>query len=152
MWRSRPRISRLLIVWPLLVAAAFASEHRGEVMFGALPVPGATVTATRGNQKLATVTDERGQYSFPALEDVAWTIEVQMQCFATVKRDVTVAPDAPAAEWQLALLPAGEIKTVEAARIAAPLPVSAQAASPGETNAAQAPAETRPAEEQNAAD
>ncbi len=86
-----------------------AAEHHGQVKFGGLPVPGATVTAIQGDRKLATTTDFQGNYSFPDLAEGTWTVQVEMQCFATDMRDVTVAPGAPAGEWELRVLPLGEI-------------------------------------------
>src|SRR6185437_8430750 len=82
-----------------------ASEQRGRVTFGGLPVPGATITATQGAQKLGTITDAQGWYSFPHLADGAWTIRIEMLCFATTQQDVTVAPGAPPSEWKLTLPP-----------------------------------------------
>jgi uncharacterized GH25 family protein len=53
-----------------------AAGHHGEVKFGGLPVPGATVTATKGDQRFVAVTDQQGAYSFPDLADGVWTIQV----------------------------------------------------------------------------
>ena len=33
------------------------SEHKGHVMIGGVPVPGATITFSKGDQKLVTITD-----------------------------------------------------------------------------------------------
>jgi hypothetical protein len=46
-------------------AAATASEYHGQVAFGGLPVPGATVTATQGERKFVAITDQQGIFSFP---------------------------------------------------------------------------------------
>src|ERR1700761_7946882 len=46
------------------VAALAASEYRGEVTFNTMPVPGATVSATRDSRHFETVTDQQGFYSF----------------------------------------------------------------------------------------
>jgi hypothetical protein len=86
-----------------------AAEHHGQVRFGGLPVPGATVTALQGEQKLATITDPQGNYFFPGLEDGTWTIQVEMLCFSTVRREVNVSAGSPAAEWELSLLPLDKI-------------------------------------------
>ena len=94
----------------LAVFVLSAAEHKGEVKFGGLPIPGATVTATQGGKKFAAVTDQQGFYSFRDLPDGAWTIHVDMLCFSAVERQVTVAPGAPASEWELKLLPFDEIK------------------------------------------
>ena len=73
------------------------TEHHGQVMFGGVPVPGATVTATQGQKKFVAVTDQQGAYSFPELAEGAFTVEVQMLGFSTVKQEVTT----PTAEFEL---------------------------------------------------
>ncbi len=70
-----------------------ASEHHGQVDFGGLPVPGATVTATQGDKKFVAITDQQGFYSFPDLPDGTWTIEVEMLGFSTIKQDVAIAAE-----------------------------------------------------------
>jgi hypothetical protein len=49
------------------LCALAASEHHGQVTFGGLPVPGATVTATKGDKRLGAVTDQQGVYTFTDL-------------------------------------------------------------------------------------
>ena len=88
---------------------ALASEYHGQVTFGGLPVPGATITATQGNQKLVAISDQQGNYSFADLADGAWKIEVEMQCFSTIEQTVTIAPNMPAAAWELKLLSLDQI-------------------------------------------
>lgn len=113
--------------WIILLSATglFATEHKGTVKFAGLPVPGATVTASQGasqgDRKVTVVTNPDGTYSFPDLADGAWTVEVEMLCFAPVKQTVTVAAAAPAAEWELKVLPFDEIKA-SAPAAAPPLP------------------------------
>jgi trimeric autotransporter adhesin len=53
-----------------------AAEQHGMVKSHGLPIPGATVVATKGDKKLITTTDDDGNYKFPDLEDGAWTITV----------------------------------------------------------------------------
>jgi hypothetical protein len=60
---------------------AAASAYRGQVTFGGLPVPGATITATQGGKKLTTTSDPGGLYTFDDLPDGPWKIHVEMQCF-----------------------------------------------------------------------
>ncbi|MGH9378353.1 MAG: carboxypeptidase regulatory-like domain-containing protein, partial [Terriglobia bacterium] len=86
------------------------ATYHGQVTFNGLPVPGATVTATQGSKKLATITDQQGLFSFPDLTGGIWTIDVEMTGFSTIKQDVVVTPNAPAAKWELKLLPLAEIK------------------------------------------
>jgi trimeric autotransporter adhesin len=102
----------LICVCALVVSAGAgvaAADHHGRVMFGAVPVPGATVTATRGDERRATVTDQQGGYRFADIADGVWTIRIEMIGFAPASADVTVAADAPVATWELALLPFDEI-------------------------------------------
>lgn len=124
MWRSRPRISP---AWLWLAAGLYAStltaaEYDGEITFNGLPVPGATVTATRDDQKVTTTTDPQGLYSFPDLKDGTWSIEVEMLGFALLKQDVVVGPNTLAATWALKLLPLDQIKAQVATPPVIPLP------------------------------
>ena len=104
------RFLRSLIAVGLVAMNVFASEQHGEVTFGGLPVPGATVSATQGEKKITAVTDFQGAYSFPDLTDGVWSIQVEMLGFATVKGDVTAAPGASGAKWELKMLPLDQIK------------------------------------------
>ncbi len=112
------RFVLLLAVLCLSAAGLTATEYHGRVSFGGLPLPGATLTASQGDRKFVAVTDLNGTYSFPDLPDGDWSIQVEMLCFATVKKDVTIAFGVPTAEWELKLLPAAEIRA--AAAVAAP--------------------------------
>ncbi len=95
-----------LVAVGLVVVNLVASEQHGEVTFGGLPVPGATVTATQGEKKITAVTDPRGAYSFPDLADGVWTIRVDMLGFSTIKDDITIGPEAKPATWKLKMLTA----------------------------------------------
>lgn len=118
-----------LALWAALSLAA--SEHHGQVKFGGLPVPGATVTATQGDQKHTAVTDQQGVYSFPDLPDGVWTIEVNMLCFEPIKQEVAIAPNAPSPVWELKLESFDAIKASAPPPPAAPAPsAAAPAAAP----------------------
>jgi hypothetical protein len=57
-----------LILAALIVGAHHVlagGEHSGQVTFGGLPVPGATVTASAGDKTLTTATDEQGVFRLP---------------------------------------------------------------------------------------
>ncbi len=111
MFQSTARRTVIWLVCSFLVVLNLAAaEHHGQVKFGGLPVPGATVTAVLGDKKLTAVTDPQGFYSFPDLSDGAWEFRVEMLCFAPSSRQVTIAAGAPAVEWELKLLPFDEIK------------------------------------------
>ncbi len=99
-----------------------ATEHHGVVKFGGLPVPGVTITMTQGDKKSTAITDDLGSYSFPNLTDGLWNIDVEMLCFESIKREIAVAADAPAPEWDL------KLQTFDAIKAAAPPPPPTSAA------------------------
>src|SRR5262245_5626236 len=88
----------------LIAPPADAGEHVGRVTFEGLPVPGATITSTRGERHLTTAADEDGRYIFSDLTEGAWTIRVEMSGFATVTQEVMVGPDVGIMNWTLTLL------------------------------------------------
>ena len=128
---------------------ALASEYHGQVTFGNLPVPGATITVTQGNQKIVAISDQQGSYSFADLTDGTWKIEIEMQCFSTIEQTVTIAPNVPSAKWELKLLSLDQIvakakevevetKPVLSASSSAP-PSKTEALKPKDSNIAEAP-------------
>jgi len=133
-----PRYARYCAIACLAVFGLAASEHHGVVKFGSVPVPGATVTAVQGDKKLVAITDDQGVYSFPDLADGVWSIQVEMLCFTTVKKDIGVAPNSPAAEWEMKMLSMDEIKPSTPA--AAPPPTATANPSAPAATAAAAPA------------
>src|SRR5580704_15574643 len=92
---------RLLLVACFTLTGLLASESHGVVKAGGLPVPGATVTATQGDKKVVTTTDDTGFYSFPDLPDGTWTLAVDAFGFAPAKRDIGVVDGMPGPEWDL---------------------------------------------------
>ena len=86
-----------------------ASEAYGQVTFGGLPVPGAAVTATLGDKKIVTITDEQGIYKLTDPADGTWTIRVEMLGFSPLTQDVTIAAGAPSPTFALKVLPFEEI-------------------------------------------
>lgn len=107
----------LAILW--FGARAFAaSEHRGQVTFGGLPVPGATVTATRADKKFIAITDQQGGYAFTGLDDGMWKFQVEMFGFATQTQEISIAADTPILTWELKILSLDEItREIPAANI-----------------------------------
>ncbi len=129
---SRTILGRLvaLCLCALLLPAA---EQHGQVKFGGLPLPGATVTATQGDKTFTAITDLAGAYSFPDLAGGAWTLQVEMLGFETQKRDVAVSAGAPGVDWELKMLPLAEIHAVTAPPAAPPpAPAVAESAKPAE--------------------
>ena len=63
-------IHLLLLCATLTGVGGFAGETTGDqlgrVLFGGLPVPGATVTASRDTEQVVTVTDQQGGYRLAA--------------------------------------------------------------------------------------
>jgi hypothetical protein len=109
-WRAQ----KIFYLVCLLAAIAFpriaaASEYHGQVTFGGLPLPGATVTVTQGTTKVSAVTDQGGVYSFPSLADGTAKIDIEMLCFSTVHADVTISPTTVPGKWELSLLPLDQI-------------------------------------------
>jgi len=113
--RGRPphsmirRLLRCLVAVGLVVFNLVASEQHGEVTFGGLPVPGATVTATQGEKKFTAITDPQGAYFFPDLADGVWTIQVKMLGFDAVQGEITAARGTTPAIWELKMLPLDQI-------------------------------------------
>jgi hypothetical protein len=99
------------------------AEHRGQVTFGGVPVPGAVVTVTQGEKTLVTITDPSGSYAFPDLRDGTWSIQVEMLGFALLKGDTSTTA------WELKVLPIAEIQ----AEIVRAAPVEAAPAVPAVT-------------------
>jgi trimeric autotransporter adhesin len=152
----RPCILVCVVMFMLAPRLALASEYHGRVSFGGLPVPGATITATQGSQKIVAVSDQQGGYSFADLADGSWKIQVEMQCFSTIEQTVTIAANVPAASWELKLLSLDQImakaKEVKAAEIKPVLSVRNDAApdkneapKPDDSNAAEKKAPEEPA-------
>ena len=90
-------------------STAAAGEYYGQVIFGGVAVPGATVTATQGEMRLITSTDAQGVFRIIDIADGMWTIQIEMRGFANLTRDVTIGPDVQPVMWELTLLPYEEI-------------------------------------------
>src|SRR5437870_6314460 len=112
--------SRLLAAW-ITVSALMAAEYHGTVKSGGLPVPGVTITASQGERKAITTTNERGAFSFAELADGTWTIDVEMLGFAKLSREIGVAASVPSTDWELKLLSEDALLAVlQPAGVAAP--------------------------------
>ena len=104
---------------------------------------------------MTAVSDQQGAYQFDDLADGDWTIEVEMQCFATIHADVTIAPNMPAANWEMKLLPQGQIlaqaQQEKPAVEVPPAPAEAPAKKPGQAIRAATWAEQRARDAEGAA-
>jgi trimeric autotransporter adhesin len=109
-----PRAQKVFYLVCLLAAIVFpsvaaASDYTGQVTFGGLPLPGATVTVTQSTTKVSAVTDQGGLYTIPNLADGPAKIEIEMQCFSTVHADLTISQATAPGKWELTLLPLDQI-------------------------------------------
>ena len=138
-------IGRLVLVACLVVMGLMASEHHGSVKSGGLPVPGASVTATQGDKKVLTTTDENGLYAFPELADGVWTISIDMLGFEKVSREIGVAADAPSPLWDLKMQSLEAMTAPPPPPPAPAAPAVPAATAPATTATADKPAETKPA-------
>src|SRR5215470_4239337 len=84
-------------------------EHSGQVTFGGMPVPGATVVATSGDKKLVTATDDEGMFRLPDATEGQWSLHVEMLGFEPLTRDITVTSTPQPSEWTLMLRPFDDI-------------------------------------------
>ncbi len=110
-------------VLALTAGVASAAEYHGRVLFSGLPVPGATVTASRNGQTLSTVSDTQGLFQFPDLAAGQWGITVQMFGFAPVETAVTV-PSATAPAVELQMLPLADVLARADKASAAPVAIA----------------------------
>jgi hypothetical protein len=122
------RVCRRPIVWlaacACLVAAgpARAADHQGHILFGGLPVPGATVIATRAGTEVVTTSDRDGIWRMVNLADGVWAIRVEMLGFAPLSAELRLPAGAPST-WELTLAPAIAIaKPVGSASVVAANP------------------------------
>jgi hypothetical protein len=106
-----------LLAFPSALAAA---EHHGRVMFGGVPVPGATVSATQGQKHLTTVTDLQGIFQFPDIADGTWTIRVEMQGFSAAEQSQFISATTPASTWEMKMLPLKDILSAPPTALPAP--------------------------------
>ena len=99
-------MKRLLVALVVLVSAhrlLAGGEHSGQVTFGELPVPGATVTASAGDKRLVTATDEQGVFRLPDATAGVWTLRVEMLGFEPLTREITVTAEPQPSAWMLTL-------------------------------------------------
>src|SRR5215469_5641514 len=115
-----------LLAASLAALSLNATEHHGTVKSGGLPLPGVTITATQGDRKITTTTDERGFYSFPDLADGVWKLQIDMFGFVSLNEEVAIVPNGPSPEWNLKLLPLAALKE----QLAPPKPAASPTSQP----------------------
>ena len=152
--RVGKRLACLLALWALAArGGSAASTLAGQVMFGTVPVPGATVVASQGDKRIVTSTDPQGAYQFADLADGTWTIQVEMIGFEPASHDATIAADTPAVNFTLTLLPfasvTGTVKPSAPSAVAnaprPPTPSTPAVASPSAANRTPPAGANRPA-------
>src|SRR5437879_161453 len=99
----------------LLVCPLFAAQQSGTVHSGEVAIPGATITATQGEKKLVTTTDDSGRYVFSNLLAGAWTLQVDMFGFTTVRREITADDKPGTMDWALEMKPRSEPEPISTA-------------------------------------
>jgi hypothetical protein len=136
-------VLRLSLITIFLLTGAHhvlaGGEHSGQVTFGGLPVPGATVTASAGDKQLVTVTDERGAFELADATAGIWTLRVEMLGFEALTREVTVTSEPQPSAWVLTLKPFEEIT-----RGLPPPPPASPAPAPAASTAGARATATRP--------
>ena len=98
-----------MLLCATLASVAHATEYHGRVFFGQVPLPGATVTATRDAQTFSTVTDAQGLFEFSDLTDGVWKLGVDLHGFTNVDREVTVEANAQQLDIPLKLMSLGQL-------------------------------------------
>ena len=102
--QALPGLGILCLFFLSIASPLQAAEHHGQVLFGGLPVPGATVTLTLGEKHLSTITDQQGVYEFPDLPNGTWSAHIEMSGFEPMEGAVKVAAEAPQGAWELKML------------------------------------------------
>jgi hypothetical protein len=83
------RVLRLFFC--ISVACLCLNAQSGYVRSGNQPIPGATVTATQGSQKVSTVTDADGHFFLP-VETGDWNVEITMFGFDPLRQTLKLSP------------------------------------------------------------
>ena len=91
-----------LAVFAAIISASAlsAAQQTGTVRAADQFIPGATVTATQGDQKVVGFTDANGRYSLNLAPGV-WNIQVEMLGFTTVHQQITVGAEPVYHDWIL---------------------------------------------------
>ncbi len=85
-------IGRTAVALMVLAGLTAGADYRGEVRFDGRPVPGAMVSLANSGTKLTAASDATGHFEFKGVEGVAWTVTVEMPCFAAANREASEQP------------------------------------------------------------
>jgi hypothetical protein len=156
-----------LALWFAISKLAAASAFQGQVTFGGLPLPGATVTVKQGGLARTAISDGKGLFEFSDLPDGKLTVEIEMQCFAPVHDEVIVSPDAPEVVYKLELLDNAQLQALaekapraiegsgkadQPAQVQMPQPLQADKAVPADSQAIPQEIPKVPEENEQSAD
>ena len=125
----------VVLVCAASLSVTAAADLSGRVLFNSLPVPGATVTASRVPRSVVTTTDDDGAFRLVNVDDGTWRIRVEMRGFVVIVRDVTLPlteATSAAMTFVLTMRPLEEIVSIGAvdqSAIEAPVPVASAAMS-----------------------
>lgn len=93
-------------------------------------MPGATVTVTADGKNFTAITDQQGTYSFPDLRDGTWSFQIEMLGFVSIRQDVIISGGMASPQWDLKMLPLGEIHTVAIPQATVSTPATQAAKTP----------------------
>ena len=136
--RAVRTVAWLLIAILAIGQPAFAADQLGQVLFNGVPVPGATVTASQGDKKVAATTDVDGIFHLGDLVAGVWTVTVEMLGFSPASREVTVPTEGEPPPFELTLKSFEEISRELPVQLQEPLP-AAPPASQQQTRGPAAP-------------
>ena len=113
-----PRALFLATMLGLIPGIAISAPESGYVRAADQPVPGATVTATRGEAKVVGYTDENGRYSLD-LPSGTWDIQIEMLGFTAARQQLTVGSEAGSRDFTLEMPKYGQSQATPAVAVPA---------------------------------
>ena len=102
-------VAGLMMATTAAQATSQAPDLVGRVTFAGVGVPGATVTATRDDRTLSTLTTDDGTFKITKLDVGVWTLRVEMRGFVPVNREITIPTDGPPPDVTLTMRSFAEI-------------------------------------------
>ncbi|MBI4903268.1 MAG: TonB-dependent receptor [Acidobacteria bacterium] len=106
-----------------------AGQHVGTVRAADQFLPGAAVTARKGDVKHVTYTDENGRYVLD-LDPGTWEVQVEILGFAPIKESIIVAANEPPKDWVLEMPRVAEPAVKAESAAVAPKPEKKKSDSP----------------------
>ena len=103
------RVVRCLALCCLFSLSMSAVEHQGVVRLHGKGLPGVSIVATSGDQKLITSTDENGVYRLD-LPEGQWQISTDLFSFEKQSKALTQTAAGSSLQWDLKLLPARQFQ------------------------------------------